>query len=108
MLEQKIERLIELKAQIESLQAEFDTIKEGLSPEISDMVTHNGYTVSKYVKATPKLKDGVDEFDLNLIYPEYFKKTFDVAKFAKERGDVAMDLVDIKETEVVVFAKARK
>ncbi len=106
-MNEKIERLIEIKTKMEELKKEFDTIKKSLAPELDDAVTHNGYTISKYVKSTPKLKEWVGEYDMMLNYPDLVKWKFELWKFVEKHWDIAIDYVEFKDTDVVTFAKSK-
>ena len=107
MMNDKIERLIEIKQKMDELKKEFDNIKKELAPDIEDPIKHNGYMLSKYTKVVPKLKEGITDFDMTLEYPTYMKQKFDVSAFVKNEGWVAGEYVDLKESDVVTFAKAK-
>jgi predicted phage-related endonuclease len=106
-MNEKLQKIIDIKSKIELLEAEMKNLQEEVKDEIKDKVSYGGYVFSKRSKTTYTIKKEVDVSVLAKEYPELATVKIDAKELYKcaENPD---SLVDTKVSEYIEMRADKK
>lgn len=106
-MEEKLQKIIDLKTKIEVLEGQIKDLQEEVKEEIKDKVSYGWYVFSKRSKTTYTIKKEIDVNVLAQEYPELASVKIDAKELYKcaENPD---SLVDTKVSEYIEMRADKK
>lgn len=106
-MNEKLQKIIDIKSKIELLEAEMKNLQEEVKDEIKDKVSYGGYVFSKRSKTTYTIKKEIDVNVLAQEYPELATVKIDAKELYKcaENPD---SLIDTKVSEYIEMRADKK